>query len=551
MRNSLSFRFMTLVAFCVIAPSRSVLYANDRAALPDAVIDLRTPGGAALAKGQWRYAEAKLVEADHRAPGADLKPSGAPTRTHDIEPHAGAADFDDSAWDVVEPSSLEARRSTGRLAFGWYRLKITIPDQVGAFDPKGATVIFEIVVDDYAEIWVNGKLPQVLGQPGGALVAGWNAPNRVVLTRDARPGQSFQLAVFTANGPLSDPPGNFIWIRSATLDFYAGGRWGHVEAAKLEVDRRDPALDAILPHDAKLERVASGFSFTEGPVWVPASVGGAGSNPIDEGYLLFSDPNRNVVHRMSIDGDVSVFRTKSGYTGIDIGAYRQPGSNGLALDAEGRLTLCEHGNRRVTRLEKNGSLTVLADRFEGKRLNSPNDLVYRSDGALFFTDPFFGLPKFREDPRRELPHAGVYCLRKGALRLVDAELTGPNGLAFSPDERFLYVGNWDDKNKVVMRYEVDASGAMIEGTVFFDMTSAPGEDAIDGVKVDERGHVFVSGPGGLWILAPDGTHLGTLRGPEHVHNFAWGGEDGRTLYLAARTGIYRIRLGIPGFGLLP
>jgi gluconolactonase len=244
-----------------------------------------------------------------------------------------------------------------------------------------------------------------------------------------------------------------------------------------------------------------------------------------------------------------VFRTKSGYSGPDIGEYRQPGSNGLALDREGRVTINEHGNRRVSRLEKTGAVTVLADRFEGKRLNSPNDLVYRSDGSLYFTDPFFGLPKFADDPRKELPYSGVFRLANGTLELLSAELNGPNGIAFSPDERYLYVGNWDEKKKVVMRYDVREDGTLSRGTVFFDMTGAPGEDAIDGVKVDRDGNVYVSGPGGLWILSPTGKHLGTLVTPEHAHNMAWG-DDGRSLYLTARSTLYRIRLGVSGAGAI-
>lgn len=514
--------------------------------VPDAIVDLATREGVELVKGRWRYSDARIVEVDHREPGPDLKASGKPSRTHDIEPHAGAADFDDSRWQVLDPNTLDARRSTGRLAFNWYRLKVTIPEKVGTFDTTGATSVFEIVMDDYAEVWVNGKLPQVLGQSGGPLIGGWNAPNRVVLTWDAKPGQQFQLAIFAANGPLSDPPANFVWVRSATLDFYRPQRGSRAQEVKLDVEKRDAALDAIVPSNARLERAATGFTFTEGPIWVPATIAGAGATPIAEGYLLFSDPNCNVIYRCTRDGEVYVYRTKRGYRGVDIGEYRQPGSNGLTLDRDGRLTICEHGNRRITRLEPNGVLTVLIDRFDGKRLNSPNDLVYRSDGALFFTDPPFGLPKFGGDPRRESPYTGVYCLIDGKLKLVTNDMTGPNGIAFSPDEKQLYVGDWDEKKKVIMRYDIAADGAATNGRVFFDMTPAPGEDAIDGIKVDQRGNVYVSGPGGLWILSPDGKHLGTLRGPEHPHNLAWGDDDGQTLYWAAQTSIYRIRLNVPG-----
>ncbi|HXJ59249.1 MAG TPA: SMP-30/gluconolactonase/LRE family protein [Verrucomicrobiae bacterium] len=529
------------VAAIAIATVSSRADQAPRAVLPDAVVDLRTTEGVARVKAQWRYSDTRINEIDHRSVGPDLKASGPKNRTFDFMPDARATDFDDSKWEIIPPDSLEKRRGNGRLSLNWYRLTVAIPEKVGGFDTKGSTAVFEIVVDDYAEVSVNGKAPFVLGQNGGAVAAGWNAPNRVVLTSDAKPGDTFAIAVLGINGPLSTHPDTYIWVRSATLDFYARGKLSKAREVKLEVDRKDSALDAILPASAKLEKLADGFAFTEGPVWVPDG----------EGYLLFSDPNNNVIYRMTPEGDVSVYLTKSGYTGENIGEYRQPGSNGLTLDERGRLTICQHGNRRVVRIEKNGLTTVIADRFEGKRLNSPNDLVYRSDGTLFFTDPPFGLPKFAEDPRRETPHFGVYSVRDGNVQLVSKDFTGPNGLAFSPDEKFLYVGNWDEKMKVVNRYPVKGDGTLGKGELFYDLTSAPGEDAIDGVKVDLQGNVYVSGPGGLWILDVTGKHLATLRGPEHPHNMAWGDTDGRTLYLAAQTGIYRLRLNLPGAGALP
>jgi len=197
-------------------------------------------------------------------------------------------------------------------------------------------------------------------------------------------------------------------------------------------------------------------------------------------------------------------------------------------------------------VEPHGNITVLADRFDGRRLNSPNDLVYRSDGTLYLTDPPFGLPEAFDDPAKELPFSGVFGVRDGEVFLVSDELEGPNGLAFSPDEKYLYVGNWDPQRKVVMRYEIDASGAAVGGDVFFDMTDAPGEDAIDGIKVDREGNLYVCGPGGIWLLSGEGTQLGLLKLPEDPHNLAWGDEDGKTLYVTALTSIYRMRLGIPG-----
>jgi gluconolactonase len=503
----------------------------------EAIVDLTTDTGLALVRGEWRYSDVRIVEARGRGPGADLKPSGAPVRTYDFAPKAGAADFDDSKWQVVAPSSLDARRGNGKLSFGWYRLRATLPERAGDVDVTGATVGFEIVVDDYAEVWVDGKLSRQLGQTGGSVVSGFNAPNRVVLTRDARPGQRFDIAVFGMNGPISAAPDNFIWVKSATLDLVRKSPREMDQARLGRIERLDPGLDAVIAADATVEKLAGGFAFTEGPVW---------SGRDDS--LLFSDPNENAIYRYEPDGALSLFRPKSGYKGLDVGLYHQPGSNGLALDREGRLAINEHGNRRITRLEKNGVLTVLAERFEGERLNSPNDLVYKRDGSLYFTDPPFGLPRAFEDPRKELPYSGVFRWSNGTLTLLTKTLTGPNGLAFSPDEKYFYLDNWNTSRKVVMRYRVLDDGTLADEKVFFDMTSAPGEEALDGLKVDSRGDVFVSGPGGVWILSPEGKHLGTLHVSELPANFAWGDADRRSLYMTARTGLYRVRLNVPGSG---
>jgi gluconolactonase len=326
-----------------------------------------------------------------------------------------------------------------------------------------------------------------------------------------------------------------VWIRSATLDFVPSAAARVGTPVETVIDRRDGALDAIVPKGATFERLATGFEFVEGPVWVR-----------EGNYLLFSDPNANRIYRWTTGGEVSVFRTKSGYADIDVGEYGQPGSNGLTVDSEGRLTVAEHGRHRIVRIARNGPVTVLADNYQGKRLNSPNDLVYRSDGTLYFTDPPFGLPAFFDDPMKELEYSGVYSWRDGELRLEATDLSGPNGVAFSPDESFLYVTNWDTARKVVMRYPVAPDGRLGSGEVFFDMTGAPGEEALDGIKVDQAGNLFVSGPGGAWVISQDGSHLGTIRAPELAANFAWGGADGRTLYMTARTGVYRIRTEIPG-----
>jgi gluconolactonase len=535
-----SWGIMTAMVLVLTAQSVYAQVTGDAPGVrPDAIVDLKTDEGIELVKGRWRYSNVKVVDVDHHSPGTDLAPSGPPNRTQDIDLHAGAANFDDSTWEVLNPDQLEERRSTGRLCFNWYRTTITIPDKIGSFDTTGSTVVFEVAIDDYAEVWVDGKLPLVLGQPGGQLIKGFNAPNRVLLTTNARPGQKIQLAVFGINGPLSNPPGNFIWVRSATLDFYKTNQIGLRQFVKTEIVRVDPALDAIVSSNAKLEKLAGGFLFTEGPVWVPATAN-------TTGYLLFSDPNANTIYRWSPEGQVSVFRTKSGYAGFNVGEYHQPGSNGLTLDNKGRLTINQHGNRRVIRVEPRGNITVLADRYEGKRLNSPNDLVYRSDGTLYFTDPPFGLPKVFDDPQKELPYSGVYCVKDGQVKLVSTDLDAPNGLALSPDEKFLYVNNWNDRKKVILRYDVNQDCTLTNSRLFFDMTNAPGSDALDGLKVDQNGNVYSTGPGGLWIIAPQGKQLGLIKGPEDPHNMAWGDDDGKALYITALTGIYRIRMNIPG-----
>jgi gluconolactonase len=232
---------------------------------PDAIVDLKTEEGVALVKGQWRYSNVRVIDVDHHSPGPDLAPSGPPNRTEDIDLHAGAAHFDDSKWELLKPAQLEERRSTGRLCFNWYRTSVTIPDKIDSFNATGSTVVFEIAIDDYAEVWVDGKLPLVLGQPGGHLIKGFNAPNRVVLTHNAKPGQKIQLAVFGINGPLSNPPGNFIWVRTATLDFYKNNHIGPTHFVKTQIVKVDPALDQVVAPGARLEKLAGGFLFTEGP----------------------------------------------------------------------------------------------------------------------------------------------------------------------------------------------------------------------------------------------------------------------------------------------
>jgi gluconolactonase len=299
------------------------------------------------------------------------------------------------------------------------------------------------------------------------------------------------------------------------------------------VRRLDPALDSIVATSTMLEKIAGSFAFTEGPVW------------IHRGYLLFSDIPNNVIRKWTPEG-ASIFRKRSGYGGTDapVGAYI--GSNGLTIDRQGRLTICETGNRRVTRLERDGTLTVLAERYEGKRLNSPNDLVYRSDGALYFTDPPHGLPREDQDPKKELTFNGIYRFKGKELKLLSTDLSRPNGLAFSPDERFLYVANSDARRKVWVRFDVRRDGTLGHSRIFYDATAETSDGLPDGMKVDERGNLYCAGPGGIWIFAPDGKHLGTIEAPETPANLAWGESTGKTLFITARTSLYRIELKVRG-----
>ena len=504
-----------------------------------ASVNLMTATGVESVHASWRYSDVELVPTMHHAADASGQPTGTPVSTWDYQPHAGGRDFDDSQWAVLEPSTLSARRGNGRLSFNWYRIEVTVPERINDVELRGTDVIFETSLDDYAEVWVDGELARLTGQSGGSVVAGWNATNRLIIGRNVKPGQKIQLAVFGINGPLSDPPTNFIWMRLANLAFVPGSATPLAvppQEVNVRVVRLDPAIDAIVPANPKIFKLAEGFQFTEGPVWQRNAA-----------RLLFSDPNANRIYAYdSKNAALSVFREQSGYAGSDIAEFGQPGSNGLTFDAQGRLTIDQHGNHRVVRIEGE-TLTVLADRYQGKRLNSPNDLVYRSDGSVYFTDPPFGLPKFYDDPRKELAFSGVYRARNGKTTLLTRTLKGPNGIAFSPDEQFLYVGNWDPEAKVVLRFPVKRDGSLGASTVFADLTQeVPGEEALDGIKIDKAGNLYLSAPDGLRIYSSSGKHLGTIIAPRPVHNFAWGEADGKTLYLTARDRLYRIALQVEG-----
>jgi len=307
----------------------------------------------------------------------------------------------------------------------------------------------------------------------------------------------------------------------------------------IKIVRLDPRFDKLMPRNAALEKLAGGFTWVEGPVWDRKG-----------GYLLFSDIPSNSIFKWQEGSGISLFLKPSGYTGSAPFEGREPGSNGLAFDSAGRLVLCEHGDRRVARLEADGRKTTLADRYEGKRLNSPNDLVFKSNGDLYFTDPPYGLPKTFNDPRRELPFCGVYRLSTdGKLTLLTKEITAPNGIAFSPDERTLYVASSDPNRAIWMAYDVKGDGTIGNGRVFFDATAwvKTQKGLPDGMKVDQQGNLFATGPGGLHIFAPDGTRLGSIETGVATANCGWG-NDGSMLYITADTTLYRVKLSTKGKG---
>ena len=511
---------------------------------PAAIADLKTAEGAALVNARWFVRPAHVQAVQFNAPGPSvtdamlLYPTGAYLETNIVHPQIGAADFE-KGFKEIRPSELEARQGNGLVSFVWYKVDLTIPVNIGKLATEGTTAVFEVVVDDYSEIWVNGRQAQSFGQSGNGLISGYNTRNRVVLTEKAKPGEKFSIAILGMNGPMGKVPENYIWIRNAVIDFYkvrpVNAAWKNVG----KVYTIDKDLNKIISPGTKVEKIAEGFQFTEGPVWHP------------DGFLLFSDPNTNTIYRYHpTDGNVSVYISHSGYTGADIDEYGQPGSNGLAIDKEGRLVVAQHGNRRVIRHEKKGPVTVLVDKIDGKRLNSPNDLVLRSDGALYITDPPYGLPDFYNDKRKELPYQGVILYKDGKAQVVAKDLGGPNGIAFSPDEKYLYVTNWDirdiHRTKTVWRYEVNADGTLKNGKIFYDMNQTEDEEALDGLKVDKEGNLFVSAPGGLWILSAEGKLLGKIITPERPANMAWGDSDGKTLYLTAHSSLYKIRLHTGG-----
>ena len=304
------------------------------------------------------------------------------------------------------------------------------------------------------------------------------------------------------------------------------------------IERSDRRIDRLVPRDATMQRLAEGFDWAEGPAWDRSG-----------GYLLFSDVPRNTVFQWKEGAQARAFLNPSGFTGKEVTDSREPGANGLVFDPGGRLVLCQHGDRRVARLEAEGRFATLADRYQGQRFNSPNDAVFKANGDLYFTDPPYGRRGRNDDPKKELPFNGVYRLAKdGTVTLLTREMTFPNGLAFAPDEETLYVANSDPNQAIWRAFDVRDDGTLGEGRVFCDATPrAPSQKGLpDGMKVDRAGNLFAAGPGGVLVFDPDGSHLGTRNTGEATANCAWG-DDGSVLYITADMYLCRIRLTTRGY----
>lgn len=329
-------------------------------------------------------------------------------------------------------------------------------------------------------------------------------------------------------------PAALLLILAATAAAQAPSSYPTIGA----IHRLDPALDALLAPDARIEVLASGFEWSEGPVW-----------DAKHARLLFSDIPANSIYSWTQAKGIELFMKPSGYTGIaDYGS--EPGSNGLAFDKQGRLILCEHGDRRIARLEPDGGKVTLADRYQGKRLNSPNDAVVHSSGDVYFTDPIYGLPKKGNDPHRELDFCGVYrwSARDGSVTLLSKELSRPNGIAFSPDEKTLYVANSDGARAIWMAFPVLPDGNAGAGRVLVDATPLARKlrGGPDGMKVDRDGNLWATGPGGVNVMSPAGKLLGRIDIGEATANVAFG-DDGSTLYITADMYLCRVRTRAKGW----
>jgi gluconolactonase len=341
----------------------------------------------------------------------------------------------------------------------------------------------------------------------------------------------------------------------AAIALWVGGTAAQADKpADKPVTKLDPTLDELISPDAKMEEVRTGYGFTEGLVWVPQG---------RTGYLLLSDMPANVIYKLSIDGkQQSVFLDRSGYTDRDtwrVGfmqtngkakddpkyeEFPMIGSNGLTLDRQGRLVIATWAGRSIGRIEHNGKRVTLTDGFEGKRFNGTNDLVVKKDGSIYFTDDTGGLRKRDDDPRRGVQFSGVFMWKDGKTSAVIRDIPHTNGLAFSPDEKILYANG--SRDRFLRAYDVQPDGTLTNGRMLIDLNSDPRPGITDGMKVDTKGNIWESGPGGIWIISPQGKALGHIQVPELVANVAFGDPDYKTLYIPARTSVYKLRVNVRG-----
>jgi gluconolactonase len=341
----------------------------------------------------------------------------------------------------------------------------------------------------------------------------------------------------------------------AAIALWVGGTAAQADKpADKPVTKLDPTLDELISPDAKMEEVRTGYGFTEGLVWVPQG---------RTGYLLLSDMPANVIYKLSIDGkQQSVFLDRSGYTDRDtwrVGfmqtngkakddpkyeEFPMIGSNGLTLDRQGRLVIATWAGRSIGRIEHNGKRVTLTDGFEGKRFNGTNDLVVKKDGSIYFTDDTGGLRKRDDDPRRGVQFSGVFMWKDGKTSAVIRDIAHTNGLAFSPDEKILYANG--SRDRFLRAYDVQPDGTLTNGRMLIDLNSDPRPGITDGMKVDTKGNIWESGPGGIWIISPQGKALGHIQVPELVANVAFGDPDYKTLYIPARTSVYKLRVNVRG-----
>jgi gluconolactonase len=502
---------------------------------PIATIDLMKEDGLRQVRGQWRTSDVAIVPSDF---------NGTKRGVYDYSPHAGAKDFDDFNWPVIPKESLEgeageSKPHEGRMSFEWYRLTVTVPERIGDIETTGSTVVFDTTIDDYSEIWVNGELLRWIGEVGAGTISGFNAPNRLVIGRNVKPGQKIQIAVFAINGPISAAPANTVFMRKGTrLDFYCcmSGPVALDPVPDVNSSIEDPDNTGLAPQvinrDPHLKKLAEGLGPTSSAAWS------------EKGYLIFNNVDTGVLYRYDpVNARVSIFSpyaNASRIGGDTTGATRP---KAIAFDPQGALVVAQEGKHNIVRINQDGTESVIADSHQGVPLNGPAALVYRADGILYFTDLYTNHASSSDPTAPEARHSGVYSLSNGQFRLLADDLPTPVALALSPRGRFLYV--LDSETKVVMRYCTNVDGSVAKGEVFFDLAALSSYSPATAIAVGQRGDVYIAGPGGIAILSPQAKYLGAIVLQNGPRTIAWGDPASRALFLTAADGLYQLRISIP------